>query len=256
MTPATRSERGTGPIAVVAPVYGNEATLAELADRVAAALAERSWALRLVVDASPDSSEEVARGLAAADRRVRVTSLSVNAGQHRALHQGLEEEPGASAWVCLDADLQDPPEVVPLLLDRLAAGDVGAVFAGRTGAYESPGRLATGRLHRRALGRLTGLPRDAGAFVALGPEARHAVVRLRAPSIVAAVGVAGVPTTSLPVARPPRPSGHSAWSAPGRLRQSGRTLAWAARHRLLYGEGGRASSPDPDATQRWRSTSA
>ena len=255
MTPR-RAERGEGPVAVVAPVYGNEATLVQLASRVASALADRSWALRLVVDASPDGSDEVARRLAAADRRVRVTSLAVNVGQHGALLRGLEDEPAASAWVCFDADLQDPPEALPLLLDRLAVGDVGAVFAGRAGAYESRSRLATGRLHRAALAHLTGLPFDAGAFVALGPDARDAAVRLRGPSIVAAVGVAGVPTTSLPVTRSPRPTGHSAWTAPARLRQSSRTLAWTARRRLLYGDGRGGSTSEPEATQRWRSTSA
>ncbi|HEX2042273.1 MAG TPA: glycosyltransferase [Acidimicrobiales bacterium] len=221
-----------GPVAVVVPVYGNEATLVELARRVAAALADRAWALRLVVDASPDESEAVARRLAAGDGRVRVTSLALNQGQHEALRSGLEDEPAAGAWVCLDADLQDPPEAVPLLLERLAAGDVDAVFAGRAGAYEGRSRLLTGRLHRATLRRITGLPADAGAFVALAPRARDAVVRLRAPSIVAAVGVAGVPTTSLPVTRHRRPSGRSGWTTAARLRQSGRTLLWAARHRL------------------------
>ncbi|HEX2273990.1 MAG TPA: glycosyltransferase [Acidimicrobiales bacterium] len=247
-----------GAVAVVAPVYGNEATLAELAERVAAVLADRAWVLRLVVDASPDGSETVARRLAAADDRIRVTSLGVNHGQHLALVRGLEDEPAAGAWVCLDADLQDPPEALPLLLDRLAAEDVGAVFAGRTGAYEAPSRLATGRLHRAALRWITGLPADAGAFVALGPPARDAVVRLRGPSIVAAVGVSGVGTTSLPVPRHRRPSGRSAWSTPARLRQSARTLAWAARRRVAYPDGAGRGRPASalDATQRWRSTSA
>lgn len=245
-------------VAVVAPVYGNQATLVELARRVAAAMGDRSWRLRLVVDASPDASEEVARALAAADDRVGVTCLSLNQGQHQALRRGLEDEPDASAWVCLDADLQDPPEALPFLLDRLAAGDAGAVFAGRAGRYERWARLATGRLHRIALGRLTGLPADAGAFVALGGDARDAVVRLRAPSIVAAVGVTGIPTASVTVPRGHRPVGRSAWTARARLRQSARTLAWAARYRLVYRDGndGSRSSAAPAVTHRWRSTSA
>lgn len=247
---------GTGLIALVAPVYGNEATLVDLADRIAAALGDRCWALRLVVDASPDRSEEVARHLAALDDRVHVTALAVNTGQHRALRRGLAEEVTASAWVCLDADLQDPPEAVPLLLDRLAVGDVGAVFAGRAGAYESRPRLLTGRLHRAALRRITGLPADAGAFVALRRDARDAIVRLGGPSIVAAIGVAGIATTSVPVGRLSRPTGRSAWTAGARLRQSGQTLAWAARRRLLYGDGEGAPGPGLDADHRWRSTSA
>ena len=252
----------TPPVAVVTPVYGNQGTLSELARRIAVAMGDRPWRLRLVVDASPDASEEVARRLAQADDRVGVTSLTVNQGQHAALRRGLEDEPDASAWVCIDADLQDPPEALPLLLDRLAAGDVGAVFAGRAGHYEGRARLATGRLHRIALGRLTGLPTDAGAFVALGGDARDAVLRLRGPSIVAAVGVAGVGTASVTVPRFPRPLGQSAWTTGTRARQSVRTLAWAARRRLIYRERGREGAGDgrsdsaPAVTQRWRSTSA
>jgi glycosyltransferase involved in cell wall biosynthesis len=224
-------------VAVVAPVYANAATLAPLAGRVRAALDGRRWHLRLVIDGSPDESLAVARRLAVDDDRVRVTALTANGGQHPALVRGLAEEPGASAWVCLDADLQDPPEAVPLLLDRLAVGDVGAVFAGRRGAYEGRGRLTGGRIHRAVLARITGLPADAGAFVALGPEVREAVLRLDPPSVVAAVGVAGLPVASVPVERSARAHGRSAWNAAARLRQSARTVAWTVRARALGGAG-------------------
>ncbi len=217
-------------VAVVVPVYGNEATLRPLVARIATALDGRDWRLRLVVDASPDGSLAVARSLAAGDPRVQVTALAVNVGQHRALATGLAAE-DADAWVCLDADLQDPPEAVPALLDRLARGDVGAVFAGRRGRYESPARRLTGGLHRRVAAALTGLPADAGAFLALGPAVRDAVVAAvlagDAPSVVLATGLAGSRLTSVPVARDRRPVGESAWTSRARLRQSLRSLAWA-----------------------------
>ena len=222
-------------VAVVVPVYGNQATLPALAARVGAALADRPWRLRLVVDASPDASRAVAQELAAGDPRIAVTDLPVNGGQHRALARGLADEPGAAAWACLDADLQDPPEALPALLDRLAEGDVGAVFAGRRGAYESTGRLLTGRMHRSLLARLTGLPPDAGAYVVLGPAARRAVLDQAGPSVVAAIGVARVPTASIPVERSPRPLGRSAWTSATRARQAARTLTWTAAHRHRSG---------------------
>ena len=150
------------------PVYGNAATLRPLAARLAAALAGRDWRLRLVVDASPDDSAAVAAGLAAADARIAVTVLTVNVGQHAALARGLAAEPDADAWVCLDADLQDPPEAVPLLLDRLARGDVAAVFAGRRGAYESPVRRLTGDAAPAARRPAHRAAADAGAFLAMG----------------------------------------------------------------------------------------
>ena len=216
-------------VAVVVPVYRNAATLEALVARLGAALAGRDWRLRLVVDACPSGSAEVA--LALAGPRVAVTGLVENVGQHAALRQGLADEPDADVWVCMDADLQDPPEAVPLLLDRLAAGDVEAVFAGRRGAYESWSRRVTGGLHRRVASRLTGLPPDAGAFLALGPGVRAAVLAAHAPSVVLAVGTARRPVTSVPVVRDLRPEGRSAWTARARLRQSVRSLWWALRRR-------------------------
>jgi polyisoprenyl-phosphate glycosyltransferase len=222
-------------VAVVVPVYGNAATLRPLAERLAAALDGHDWRLRLVIDASPDDSAAVAADLAAANPRIAVTELATNVGQHRALARGLADEPDAEAWVCLDADLQDPPEAVPLLLARLAHGDVGAVFAGRRGQYESRLRRLTGTLHRRVAARLTGLPPDAGAFLALAPDVRATVVAAvadgGAPSVVLAVPRAGEPTISVPVARDRRPVGESAWTAGARLRQSLLSLAWAVRSR-------------------------
>ncbi len=216
-------------VAVVVPVYRNAATLPALVDRLGAALAGRDWRLRFVVDACPADSAEVAQRLAGP--RVAVTVLPVNGGQHAALARGLTLETDASAWVCMDADLQDPPEAVPLLLDRLARGDVEAVFAGRRGSYESRARRATGGLHRRVAARLTGLPPDAGAFLALGPRVRSAVLAAEAPSVVLAVGLARRPVTSVPVARDVRPEGRSAWTARARLAQSVRSLGWALRRR-------------------------
>ncbi len=225
----------TARVAVVVPVFGNEATLRPLVERLAAALADRTWRLRLVIDASPDDSRAAADALAAADPRIAVTDLAVNVGQHAALARGLADESDADAWVCLDADLQDPPEAVPLLLDRLAGGGVGAVFAGRRGHYESRARRLTGTVHRRVAAGLTGLPPDAGAFFAMDAAVRAAVLAAvtddGAPSVVLGVARAGVPTTSVPVVRDLRPVGRSAWTGRARLRQSARSLLWAVRAR-------------------------
>ena len=217
-------------IAIVTPVYANASTLPALAQRLGAAL-DVTWTLRFVVDAPPDDSLAVASRLAAGDERLSVTELATNVGQNRALLAGLAAEPAAGAWVCLDADLQDPPEAVPLLLGRLGRGDVHVVFAGRRGAYEGRVRLLTGRMHRSALSRISGVPADAGAFLAMDRRAREVLLALDPPSIVAGVGVGGLRSDSVPVMRDPRPSGRSAWTASNRLRQSARTLAWAVNPR-------------------------
>jgi glycosyltransferase involved in cell wall biosynthesis len=217
-------------IAVVSPVYRNEGTLEELARRVEHALSQHPWQLHFVIDASPDGSSAVASTLSS-DPRVVVTELATNVGQHAALRRGLSVAGEADVWVCLDADLQDPPESIAVLVERLQAGDVDAVFAGRRGAYESAARRTTGSMHRQVLARITGLPNDAGAFVAMNAAARDAVLCLGGPSIVAAIGVSRCRTTSVPVERRERPNGRSAWTSRARMRQSARTLAWALSHR-------------------------
>jgi undecaprenyl-phosphate 4-deoxy-4-formamido-L-arabinose transferase len=113
-------------VVVVVPVHRNAATLAPLVERLGAALegVRGGWSVRLIVDACPEGSGPVAAAPAVRDAHVRVTWLDRNVGQHAALTQGLLAEPDAAVWVCMDADLQDPPEAVPALLDRLAAGDV------------------------------------------------------------------------------------------------------------------------------------
>ena len=222
-----------GSVAVVVPVYRNAATLPALAARLGAALSGIAWRLRLVVDACPEGSGAVADALAAADPRIRVSHLPCNAGQHRAIVHGLAAEGDADAWVCMDADLQDPPEAVRLLLSTLDEGRVAGVFAGRRGAYESLGRRVTGTLHRRVLTALTGLPADAGAFFAMDRPLRDAVVagllKRGAPSVVVAAGTSGLPLASVPVRRDVRTEGRSAWTSRARLRQSAGTLWWAVR---------------------------
>jgi glycosyltransferase involved in cell wall biosynthesis len=219
-------------VVVVVPVHRNAATLPALVDRLGAALHEvpGGWSVRLVVDACPEGSGPVATDLAAANPHVRVTLLERNLGQHGALAQGLQAEPAGAAWICMDADLQDPPEALPALLTRLGRRDVAGVFAGRRGAYEGRGRRVTGTAHRRVLAALTGLPADAGAFLAMDARLRAAVVTAMteqaAPSIVAAAGAAALPLTSTPVARSSRAEGTSSWTSRARVRQSVRTLAW------------------------------
>src|SRR3954467_2562864 len=129
---------------------------------LAAALAGRDWRLGLVIDAAGEESVREAHALAAGDDRIAVTGLTVPAGRPGALAAGLAAEPSADVWVCLDGEGGDPPEAVPLLLDRLRPGGVAAVFAGS--------RLGSRELLRAVVTRVAGLPPVATAFVAVGRQ--------------------------------------------------------------------------------------
>ena len=75
-----------------------------------------------VNDGSPDDSLDVLRELAATDPHVKVLDLSRNFGKEIALTAGVHEAEGADAVICMDADLQHPPELIPTLLEKWREG--------------------------------------------------------------------------------------------------------------------------------------
>jgi dolichol-phosphate mannosyltransferase len=109
-------------LSVVVPVHNEEQTLPELHRRLAAALAPLGdHEIVLVDDGSRDASWEVMTALADADPHVRLVRLSRNFGHQAALCAGLDTAAG-DAVVTMDADLQDPPEVIPELVARWIDG--------------------------------------------------------------------------------------------------------------------------------------
>jgi polyisoprenyl-phosphate glycosyltransferase len=131
-------------LSVVAPVYNEEALIDEFYTRVCTALDGVQFELVLVDDGSTDGSAAALDRLASGDPRVRVVSLSRNFGHQTALTAGLDHARG-DAVAMLDADLQDPPELIPRMLDHWRAGCdvVYAVREQREG--ESRFKLATAR---------------------------------------------------------------------------------------------------------------
>jgi dolichol-phosphate mannosyltransferase len=140
----TISPRTPDLVSVVAPVYNEEGTIEEFHARVCAALDGLPFELILVDDGSTDGSPMKLTQLAGSDPRVRVVQLSRNFGHQTALTAGLDHASGDPV-VMLDADLQDPPELIPTMLDHWRAGcDV--VYAVReTRAGESRFKLSTAR---------------------------------------------------------------------------------------------------------------
>src|ERR1019366_5964568 len=106
-------------IAVVIPVFNEEAVLPELLTRLAAlfdSARDCAWAAVLVDDGSRDRSAALLRAQMAKDPRFELVELSRNFGFQAALAAGLAHARGADAAVTMDADLQDPPEVIPALV--------------------------------------------------------------------------------------------------------------------------------------------
>jgi len=169
-------------VSVVAPVYNEEAILEELYRRLSAVLdgAGESWELVLVNDGSRDRSGQIMRELHARDPRVKVVDFARNFGHQIAITAGADYAQG-DAVVIIDADLQDPPEVILDLLVKWREGYevVYAVRAERKG--ETWFKEFTARLFYRIIYRITeiDIPVDTGDFRLMDRKAVEALKGIR-----------------------------------------------------------------------------
>jgi len=136
------SPRNPKLLSVVAPVYNEEELVEPFVRRTCAAVADYTFELVLVNDGSSDATAEILDRLASTDPRVRVVHLSRNFGHQAALTAGLEHAVG-DVVAMIDADLQDPPELIPTMVARWEEGSdvVYAVRRQRDG--ETAFKLAT-----------------------------------------------------------------------------------------------------------------
>jgi len=108
-------------LSVVAPVYNEEELVEAFVRRACAAVADYTFELVLVNDGSADGTAAILDRLASTDPRVRVVHLSRNFGHQAALTAGLEHAVG-DVVAMIDADLQDPPELIPTMVARWEEG--------------------------------------------------------------------------------------------------------------------------------------
>ncbi|HWQ12456.1 MAG TPA: glycosyltransferase family 2 protein [Roseiflexaceae bacterium] len=159
-------ERARPTLSVVIPVYDEEENLPALYGRLTAALdgVGLSYEIIFVDDGSRDGSLALLHGLAGRDARVVVVELARNFGHQVAISAGLDHAQGEGVIV-MDADLQDPPEVLPRFIAAWRAGhDV--VYAVREGRKEGALlRLAYAAFYRllRRVAQID-IPLDAGDF--------------------------------------------------------------------------------------------
>ena len=167
---------------IVVPVYNEIESLAELHNRLEVVLDSLGspWELILVDDGSSDGSTEAILGIADQDPRVIPIIFARNFGHQIAITAGLDYSSG-EAVIIIDADLQDPPEVIPDLVEKWKDG-YEVVFAVRT-EREGEGwfKKFTASLFYRIILRITDvkIPLDTGDFRLLDRQAVDTLNQMR-----------------------------------------------------------------------------
>jgi len=154
-------------VSIVVPIYNEEELILRFHEAVASAMesARTQWEVVYVNDGSADSSLELLRGLQAMDPHVVVVELSRNWGHMGAISAGLQTARGAGV-ILMDGDFQDPPEVLPRLIDAWREG-ADVVVAVRKSRQERRKILAKlFPLFYRVMGALSDypIPLNAGIF--------------------------------------------------------------------------------------------
>ena len=202
-------------MSVVAPMLNEAGTARTFYERVGGALDGVPWELVVVDDGSTDGTREILAELATADERVKVIELSRNFGHQTAITAGLDHARG-DAVVMIDADLQDPPELIAQMLDCWRDG-IDVVYAARTERNgETRFKLATANLFYRLLSRISSIPMtlDSGDFRLLDRRALDALLCMRERNryLRGMTVWIGFTQTAVPYKRDPRYAGETKFS--------------------------------------------
>lgn len=154
-------------ISVVVPIFNEQENLPELRRRLVAALDRcgEAWEIVFVNDGSRDGSLSLLRDFHREDPRLKAVSLSRNFGHQPAVTAGIHHARGDGV-ILIDGDLQDPPEVLPTLVERWRGGAQVVLGERRSRADDAGARGIGFRLFYPLFRRISDLPYapDAGIF--------------------------------------------------------------------------------------------
>ena len=204
-------------ISVVVPCFNEDAVLSETSRRLAASLEQigRLFEIIFVDDGSRDNTARVLTDLHSADPRIRIVRLSRNFGHQIAISAGLEFARGA-AVVLIDADLQDPPEIIAEMVELWSQGNdvVYGTRSNRDG--ETAFKTLTAKWFYRFINRLSEIeiPLDSGDFRLLDRKVVDALLQMpeRDRFMRGMVSWTGFKQVSLPYARAARHAGDSKYT--------------------------------------------
>jgi glycosyltransferase involved in cell wall biosynthesis len=158
-------------LSLIIPIFNEEAVIPELHRRLREVMSTletdvKSWEVVFVDDGSKDKSFSMLKEMSASEPRFKVLSFSRNFGHQMAITAGIDKAAG-DAVVIIDADLQDPPEVIKEMIARWRAGFDVVYGVRRTRAGETLFKKLTAAVFYRILRTMLGgmdIPVDAGDF--------------------------------------------------------------------------------------------
>jgi glycosyltransferase involved in cell wall biosynthesis len=206
-------------LSVVVPAYNEQEVLEAFHARLVPVMDAigQPWEVVFVNDGSRDATLDIMLRLQAADPRVAVVNLSRNFGKEIALTAGLDHAAASAAVVVIDADLQDPPEVIPDLVAAWRRGFDVAYAQRRVREGETWMKRATASAFYRLMQRVGGkvqLPPNTGDFRLMSRRALDALLSLREQHRFMKGLFAWVGFPSVPVLydRAPRAAGTTKWN--------------------------------------------
>jgi polyisoprenyl-phosphate glycosyltransferase len=225
MSLAPRPHRPRSPelLSVVAPVYNEEQLIELFVERACAALADYTFELVLVDDGSSDATPQLLDRLADQDPRVRVIHLSRNFGHQAALTAGLEHAIG-DVVAMIDADLQDPPELIPTMIEQWQQGADVVYAVRRQRSGETAFKLATASWFYKLFDKLAqvNLEPNSGDFRLLDRSALNALLAMteRSRFLRGMTVWVGFTQTAVPYERDARHAGETKYTLRKMLRFS------------------------------------
>ena len=216
---ARRREHGNAPLlSVVVPAYNEEAGILEFHRRLSVVMnALGAWEVIYVNDGSRDRTGPFIETLREADNHVALVNLSRNFGKEIATTAGLDHARG-DAVIVIDADLQDPPEIIPELVASWREGYDMIYAQRRIREGETWLKRTTADLFYRLMQNLGGvqLPRNAGDFRLMSRRVVDALLQLREQHrfMKGLFAWVGFPTKAVLYNRAPRHAGETKWNYP------------------------------------------
>ena len=204
-------------LSIIVPAYNEQDNIRRVYERLCEVLGplDVEWELIFSIDPCTDRTEDLILELRERDPRVKMLRFSRRFGQPMATIAGLEASSGDAA-VVIDCDLQDPPELIPELLERRREGYDVVYAQRRTRAGETIPKRIVAALGYRVIRRIADveIPPNTGDFRLMSRRVVDNVVALKESHgfLRGLVGLVGFRQTSVPYDRDPRAAGESKYN--------------------------------------------